>query len=81
MSSITFWILGPILRQFGAENTGKQALVRSLLSLLMVRLELGGCGGRGVYSSYQGGGGGEEVEDGCRGARETCMITVIELSS
>ena len=63
MSSIKFLTLGPRLRQFGAEKVGREAPVSSLLSLLTVCLELGSCGGRGVYSSYQGGGKGMEESE------------------
>ena len=49
-----------MLLQLGAENEGREAPVRRRLSLLTVCLELGRRGGRGQYSSYQGGGGREE---------------------
>ena len=81
MSSIVFLILGPRLRQFGAENEGREAPVSSLLSLLTVCLELGSWGGRGVYSSYHGGGGGEEREWVGRVVRELFRITGITLNS
>ena len=60
MSSIACRTFGPRLLQFGAEKEGREAPVRSRLSLLTVCLELGRRGGRGQYSSYQGGGGREE---------------------
>ena len=55
-------ILGKMLLQFGAEKEGREALVRSLLSLLIVCLTVGRWEGRGVYSSYQGGGRREGEE-------------------
>ena len=61
ISSIAKRTFGARLLQFGAEKEGREAPVRSLLSLLTVCLELGRRGGRGQYSSYQGGGGREEV--------------------
>ena len=67
-----------MLRQFGAEKAGSEAPVRSLLSLLTVCLELGSCGWRGVYSSYQGGGGGKVRE---KTGRWVLEITEIELKS
>ena len=75
MSSIMFLIFGPMLLQLGAEKEGREELVRSLLSLLMVCLELGSCGGRGVYSSNQGG-GVVEWEEG--GTRRIFVMTGIE---
>ena len=61
ISSIILFNFGPILLQFGAEKAGREAPVRSLLSLLTVCLVDGGSRGRRLYSSCHGGGEGWAV--------------------
>ena len=65
-----------MLLQLGAEKTGRDALVRSLLSLRTVCLELGSDWGRGMYYSYQGGAG--QGEWAGWGVWLTFVITGIE---
>ena len=61
ISSKIFLNFGAKLLQFGAEKTGKDAPVSSLLSLLIVFLVDGRLRGLGTYSSCQAGGEGWET--------------------